>query len=193
MLLADSIPQLKALKAIRTMRALRPLRALRRFPGMKLAVNCLLRSIPLMLPMALVCILFFIIFGILGLQFFAGKFWYCEFGEDLDAGASMTELKNFNSSTCSSVYEHVGASAADGGGWSGAVGACRQQAFRYEKFPVIKSTVDSLIANWDANAGSALYYNYFAQQPAPAPGRPRGRRRRCRSCPLLHSHRARRA
>jgi hypothetical protein len=76
-LLAAGMPQLKPLRAIRTMRALRPLRALRRFPGMKLAVNCLLKSIPLMFPMALVSFLFFLIFAILGLQLFAGKFWYC--------------------------------------------------------------------------------------------------------------------
>ena len=84
-ILAEDLPQLKPLRAIRTMRALRPLRALRRFPGMKLAVNCLLGSIPLMIPMALVSLLFFLIFAILGLQVFSGKFWSCSFdahGED---------------------------------------------------------------------------------------------------------------
>ena len=78
-ILAEDLPQLKPLRAIRTMRALRPLRALRRFPGMKLAVNCLLQSIPLMIPMGLVSLLFFLIFAILGLQLFSGSFWSCSF------------------------------------------------------------------------------------------------------------------
>ena len=78
-ILAEDLPQLKPLRAIRTMRALRPLRALRRFPGMKLAVNCLLQSIPLMVPMGLVSLLFFLIFAILGLQLFSGSFWSCSF------------------------------------------------------------------------------------------------------------------
>eukprot|EP01048_Picozoa_sp_COSAG05_P003861 COSAG05_NODE_189_length_14633_cov_44.869134_4_plen_1996_part_00 len=99
--LSNDLPQLKPLRAVRTMRALRPLRALRRFPGMKLAVNCLLRSIPLMFPMALVSFLFFLIFGILGLQLFGGKYWYCEMQSDVspedyrDSGYKfVTELLN---------------------------------------------------------------------------------------------------
>lgn len=90
--LAEDLPQLKPLRAIRTMRALRPLRALRRFPGMKLAVNCLLRSIPLMLPMALVSALFFLIFAILGLQLFAGTFWYCDFSAHDGSGTTSREF-----------------------------------------------------------------------------------------------------
>jgi hypothetical protein len=77
-ILASDLPQLKPLRAIRTMRALRPLRAARRFPGMKLAVTCLLKSIPLMFPIALVSLLFYLVFAILGVQLFAGRFWYCE-------------------------------------------------------------------------------------------------------------------
>ena len=77
-LLAADLPQLKPLRAIRTMRALRPLRALKMFPGMKIAVNCLLRSIPLMVPISMVSFLFFFVFAILGLQLYSGKLWYCE-------------------------------------------------------------------------------------------------------------------
>jgi len=94
-ILADDLPQLKPLRAIRTMRALRPLRALRRFPGMKLAVNCLLGSIPLMIPMALVSLLFFLIFGILGLQLFSGKFWFCSFDAHTDDTIQAAEAVKF--------------------------------------------------------------------------------------------------
>ncbi|MDA8531997.1 ion transporter [bacterium] len=94
-ILAEDLPQLKPLRAIRTMRALRPLRALRRFPGMKLAVNCLLGSIPLMIPMALVSLLFFLIFAILGLQLFSGKFWYCSFDAHADDSAQVENAAKF--------------------------------------------------------------------------------------------------
>ena len=86
-LLASDLPQLKPLRAIRTMRALRPLRALKMFPGMKIAVNCLLRSIPLMLPIGMVSFLFFFVFAILGLQLYAGKLWYCDTSGADAAGA----------------------------------------------------------------------------------------------------------
>lgn len=94
-ILAEDLPQLKPLRAIRTMRALRPLRALRRFPGMKLAVNCLLGSIPLMIPMALVSLLFFLIFAILGLQLFSGKFWHCTFDAHEDDAAQVENTVKF--------------------------------------------------------------------------------------------------
>ena len=65
-IIASDLPQLKPLRAIRTMRALRPLRALKMFPGMKIAVNCLLKSIPRMFPIGMVSFLFFFVFAILG-------------------------------------------------------------------------------------------------------------------------------
>lgn len=86
-IIAADLPQLKPLRAIRTMRALRPLRALKMFPGMKVAVNCLLKSIPRMLPIGMVSFLFFFVFAILGLQLYAGKLWYCDMSEADQEGA----------------------------------------------------------------------------------------------------------
>ena len=86
-ILAADLPQLKPLRAIRTMRALRPLRALKMFPGMKVAVNCLLKSIPRMLPIGMVSFLFFFVFAILGLQLYAGKLWYCDMSAANEDGA----------------------------------------------------------------------------------------------------------
>ena len=76
-LLADAIPSLKALRGIRALRALRPLRALRRVSGMKVTVNALLAAFPLVAPIGLVSMLFFMVFAILGVQLFAGRYSSC--------------------------------------------------------------------------------------------------------------------
>uniref|UniRef100_A0A286X9U2 Sodium channel protein n=1 Tax=Cavia porcellus TaxID=10141 RepID=A0A286X9U2_CAVPO len=62
------------LKAFRTLRALRPLRALARFEGMKVVVNALIGAIPAIVNVLLVCLIFWLIFCILGVNFFSGKF-----------------------------------------------------------------------------------------------------------------------
>jgi hypothetical protein len=68
---------LRSLRTLRTFRSLRPLRIINRNPNMKLVVNCLLASIPSMFNVVLVCLLFYLIFSILFLQFFRGQFFYC--------------------------------------------------------------------------------------------------------------------
>ena len=67
----------KALKALRTIRALRPLRVISRNEGLKLVVNALISSIPPMMNVLMVCILFVFIFAILGTNFFKGTFYRC--------------------------------------------------------------------------------------------------------------------
>ncbi|CAG7829681.1 unnamed protein product [Allacma fusca] len=69
--------QLAALKALRTLRALRPLRAISRWQGMKIVVNALMFAIPSIFNVLLVCLLFWLIFSIMGVQFFKGKFYRC--------------------------------------------------------------------------------------------------------------------
>ena len=69
--------QLSALKALRAFRALRPLRMIARNEGMRLVVNALLASLPSMGNVLLVCSLFILIFAIMGVKFFKGKFHYC--------------------------------------------------------------------------------------------------------------------
>lgn len=59
------------------MRALRPLRMISRNQGMKLIVNALLESIPNMTNVAIVCCLFLLIFAIVGVDQFKGKFSKC--------------------------------------------------------------------------------------------------------------------
>ncbi|CAG7722563.1 unnamed protein product [Allacma fusca] len=71
-----------ALKALRTLRALRPLRAISRWQGMKIVVNALMFAIPSIINVLLVCLLFWLIFSIMGVQFFKGKFYRCVINED---------------------------------------------------------------------------------------------------------------
>ncbi|XP_039602581.1 sodium channel protein type 8 subunit alpha isoform X2 [Polypterus senegalus] len=65
------------IKSLRTLRALRPLRALSRFEGMRVVVNALVGAIPSIMNVLLVCLIFWLIFSIMGVNLFAGKYGYC--------------------------------------------------------------------------------------------------------------------
>ncbi|KAG8585455.1 hypothetical protein GDO81_005034 [Engystomops pustulosus] len=69
--------ELGAIKSLRTLRALRPLRALSRFEGMRVVVNALVGAIPSIMNVLLVCLIFWLIFSIMGVNLFAGKYYYC--------------------------------------------------------------------------------------------------------------------
>ncbi|KAE8575241.1 hypothetical protein XENTR_v10003777 [Xenopus tropicalis] len=69
--------ELGPIKSLRTLRALRPLRALSRFEGMRVVVNALLGAIPSIMNVLLVCLIFWLIFSIMGVNLFAGKYYRC--------------------------------------------------------------------------------------------------------------------
>lgn len=73
---------LQSVKALRALRALRPLRMISRNKGMKLIVNALLSSIPSMSNVAIVCGLFLLIFAIIGVDQFKGKFDKCSIEDE---------------------------------------------------------------------------------------------------------------
>ena len=58
------------IRALRTMRVLRPLRVISRVPELKVVVNALFKSLPGLGNVLLVSLLFWLIFGILGMQLF---------------------------------------------------------------------------------------------------------------------------
>ncbi|XP_062956905.1 voltage-dependent T-type calcium channel subunit alpha-1H isoform X2 [Cynocephalus volans] len=66
------------LRVLRLLRTLRPLRVISRAPGLKLVVETLISSLRPIGNIVLICCAFFIIFGILGVQLFKGKFYHCE-------------------------------------------------------------------------------------------------------------------
>jgi hypothetical protein len=59
------------------MRSFRPLRVVKRLPGLKIAVMALFKSIIAMLNIMFFILVLWIIFGILGMNLFLGKFWRC--------------------------------------------------------------------------------------------------------------------
>uniref|UniRef100_A0A6Q2X5Q8 Sodium channel protein n=1 Tax=Esox lucius TaxID=8010 RepID=A0A6Q2X5Q8_ESOLU len=81
------------IKSLRTLRALRPLRALSRFEGMRVVVNALVGAIPSIMNVLLVCLIFWLIFSIMGVNLFAGKYYYC-FNETSGDYFHFTEVNN---------------------------------------------------------------------------------------------------
>ncbi|XP_013387533.1 sodium channel protein type 4 subunit alpha B isoform X2 [Lingula anatina] len=67
-----------ALRAMRTLRALRPLRAVSRWEGMRVVVNALIGAIPSICNVFMVCLIFWLIFSIMGVNLLAGKFYSCK-------------------------------------------------------------------------------------------------------------------
>jgi len=80
-----SLADLKEIAPLRAMRALRPLRLVSRYEDLKITVATLFKSVPAMVSLMWVAMLFFIIFAILGLELFGGKLGYCmdpEYGDE---------------------------------------------------------------------------------------------------------------
>ncbi|XP_029767479.1 sodium channel protein type 5 subunit alpha-like, partial [Terrapene carolina triunguis] len=78
-LIAGSLGNTKMgpMKSLKTLRALRPLRALSQFEGMRVVVNALVGAIPSIMNVVLVCLIFWLVFSIMGVHLFAGKFGKC--------------------------------------------------------------------------------------------------------------------
>ncbi|XP_070712582.1 voltage-dependent T-type calcium channel subunit alpha-1H-like [Pempheris klunzingeri] len=75
------------LRVLRLLRTLRPLRVISRAPGLKLVVETLITSLRPIGNIVLICCAFFIVFGILGVQLFKGKFFHCD-------GLEVTNITN---------------------------------------------------------------------------------------------------
>ncbi len=64
-------------KTMRTLRALRPLRAMAKMEGMRVVVNALVGALPSIFNVLLVCLIFWLIFAIIGVNTFMGRFQKC--------------------------------------------------------------------------------------------------------------------
>uniref|UniRef100_A0AAQ4S0F0 Sodium channel protein n=1 Tax=Gasterosteus aculeatus aculeatus TaxID=481459 RepID=A0AAQ4S0F0_GASAC len=95
---------LGAIKSLRTLRALRPLRALSRFDGMRVVVNALLGAIPSIFNVLLVCLIFWLIFSIMGVNLLAGKYGHCV-NRTSDMDFNTSEVKN--KSDCDSLGKEI--------------------------------------------------------------------------------------
>lgn len=74
----DTGTDITYLKALRALRALRPLKLVSKNEGMKLVVNSILASIPNLINVFLISILFYFVFGVLGISILMGKVSFCE-------------------------------------------------------------------------------------------------------------------
>uniref|UniRef100_A0A8C2ZGG6 Ion transport domain-containing protein n=1 Tax=Cyclopterus lumpus TaxID=8103 RepID=A0A8C2ZGG6_CYCLU len=79
------------LSAIRTVRVLRPLKAINRVPSMRILVNLLLDTLPMLGNVLLLCFFVFFIFGIIGVQLWAGLLRNrCYLEENFNLSSGMT-------------------------------------------------------------------------------------------------------
>lgn len=76
------------LRVLRILRVLRPLRMIKRLPQLKVVVDALLLSIPSAANVALLCIVFFLVFSLLGVSLLKGSFYHCS-GDAFDALTSL--------------------------------------------------------------------------------------------------------
>lgn len=69
--------KLKIVKILRLLRVLRPLRVISRNKGLKIGIQALFMAIPAILNVIVVSTVFFLIFGIIGVNYFKGAFFSC--------------------------------------------------------------------------------------------------------------------
>ncbi|XP_027874923.1 voltage-dependent T-type calcium channel subunit alpha-1H-like [Xiphophorus couchianus] len=85
-----------SLSAIRTVRVLRPLRAINRVPSMRILVTLLLDTLPMLGNVLALCFFVFFIFGIVGVQLWAGLLRNrCFMGEDVRMTYNITFLNGY--------------------------------------------------------------------------------------------------
>ena len=69
--------KMKSLKAVRTVRVLKPLRMINKYPELKLVINALISSIPQTFNVFAILMIVLLLFGIIGVNLFKGKFSMC--------------------------------------------------------------------------------------------------------------------
>ena len=128
------------LKSLRTVRALRPLRAIKRDPNMRVAVSCLLSSIPQTFNVIVVMFLWFSLVGMLLVQFFQASFYRCYdpvsnefFGVAEPQGGPLYEPSPplAGPGSVPSIIECVAAGGAGGG-----TAVWQSKPFSFDTYPV---------------------------------------------------------
>ncbi|KAL9871743.1 sodium channel protein para isoform X2 [Glossina fuscipes] len=101
-------------RSMRTLRALRPLRAVSRWEGMKVVVNALVQAIPSIFNVLLVCLIFWLIFAIMGVQLFAGKYFKCvddngtTLSHEIIPNKNACDSENLTWENSAMNFDHVG-------------------------------------------------------------------------------------
>ena len=92
-LLSLALSNFKILKIFRMMRVLRPLRVIARNEGLRVAIEALILAIPNIVNVTIISLLFFLIFGIIAVNYFKGTYFYCLGVSTLDIGDKKIENK----------------------------------------------------------------------------------------------------
>lgn len=72
--------KLKIFKIFRLLKVIRPIRVISRNKGLKIGIQALFMAVPNIFNVIIVSLLFFIIFGIIGVNYFKGQFFSCQYG-----------------------------------------------------------------------------------------------------------------
>ena len=81
-LIGETKTDLKTIKIFRLLKVLRPLRALSKNEGLKISINALRVALPEICQITIISIVFYFMFGVIGINYFKGQFWDCS-EEDL--------------------------------------------------------------------------------------------------------------
>ena len=84
----EASESLTTFKVIRMARLLRPIRVISRNEGLRVSIQALYVSVPAILNLLVIVLLFMMIFGIIGVNLFKGKFEYCDTSSVVGLGLS---------------------------------------------------------------------------------------------------------
>jgi len=71
--------KLKIIKIFRLFRVLRPIRVISRNKGLRIGIQALFMAVPSIISVLIVSLLFYIIFGIIGVNYFKGTLYSCQY------------------------------------------------------------------------------------------------------------------
>ncbi|MES1907626.1 MAG: hypothetical protein MHM6MM_000707 [Cercozoa sp. M6MM] len=104
-----------SLRALKALRAFRALRMLSRFPRLRVVVQAIIFALPTVSHVIAVALLFYVVFSILAIQLFAGKFGQCVLQAGADwsaleaAGATLSDVGNsivaWNKDSCDAATQ----------------------------------------------------------------------------------------
>lgn len=83
-------PIANKLQVFKMFRILRVLRLISRAEGLRIGLQALLQAVPNVLRIVLIMLLFFIIFGIVAISYFKGRFYYCD--DSMQVGGLLPDL-----------------------------------------------------------------------------------------------------
>eukprot|EP00347_Sterkiella_histriomuscorum_P013804 403363301 len=73
-----SSKNINSIKILRLLKVLRPLRVISRNQGLKISLRSLGKAVPGIINVSIISLVFYLIFGIIGVNYFKGVYYYCE-------------------------------------------------------------------------------------------------------------------